>query len=836
MVAINNCLEEARKAGEITGEDAARLAREFNRARSRAALDSDATADAEAKAQLQALLKAETEHQKRKAKLSIASIRRIAEDLRTHKTPGGQRDVASGALFLLEHNGEARFESVAGREAAITGMAHAMMESLLYTFRRGAWGGDLTRHNRAQLPNVVRELFGENSGDLAAKGLAESWTKTAEWLRTRFNAAGGAIGKLENWGLPQRHDPQALRRIGREGWIAQIKPRLDPSRMTHPLTGAEVTAGELDEVLGAIWDRIATDGWNERQPLRQGQGRGALANQHAEHRFLVFKSADDWMAYQKDFGGGGDPFGAMMGHINMMSRDIAAMEVLGPNPNGTIEWLKQLVTQQAQLKAAGKEARFAGSGDPLARASRYHNRIDAVWGSLRGSLTTPVGSTVANVLGGARSFITSTALGGAALTSMSDFGTQVIARGFAGINGGIWGDYVRAMTPTGRREAVAAGLILDNAVHVFQKQARYVGTLQGPAWMGFLGDRVLTYSGLTPFTQAGKHAFGMAFLHEMANQAGKDWAGMHPTFRDTLTRFGFKEADWNFMRRAALHETPDGLTMMRPTDVAALSPKLAEKYLSMVHVLTEYAVPSGGHRSRTLLLDQNQPGTVGGELLRSFAQFKSFGAAYAMLHGHQIHRRIAGKDFAGAAAYAGSLLLASMVFGALSMQLKSVAGGRDPQPMTSANFWAAALMQGGGFGLYGDFLFSDVNRFGGGIELSVAGPLMQRANDFRQLTIGNMMELVQGKDLHEAKFGRELVQFARGNVPGGNIWYLRLAWERLVLDQAQFLVDPEANASFKRSQRTWQRDFGQGFWWEKGKATPSRAPDMGNMLAPAAAP
>ncbi len=832
MVQINNCLNDAVKAGEITGEDASRLAREYNRARSRASLKSDATAHAEAKAALQALLKAETEHQKRKAKLAVASIRRIAEDLRTHKTPSGARDVASGALYLLEHNGEARFESVAGRQDAITGMAHAMMENLLYTFRRGKFGGDLTRHNRAQLPNVVRELFGEDTGDLAAKGLAESWTQTAEWLRTRFNAAGGAIGKLENWGLPQRHDARALRAVGRQAWVERVKPMLDTSKMHHPLTGAEVTAGELDEVLGAIWDRVATDGWNERQPLRQSQGRGSLANQHAEHRFLVFRNADTWLEYQKDFGGGSDPFAAMMGHVNMMAKDIAAMEVLGPNPNGTVEWLKQLITQQAQLKAAGKEARFAGAGDPLDRASRYHHRIDSVWGSIRGALNTPVSSFAAGALGGARSFITSTALGGAALTSLSDLGTQLIARGFAGIGGGLWGDYIRAMTPTGRREAVAAGLILDNAVHVFQKQARYVGTLQGPAWMGFLGDRVLTFSGLTPFTQAGKHAFGMAFLHEVAEQAGKDWAGMHPTFRKTFEQFGFKDSDWESMRKRPIHKTPDGLTMLRPTDLARFSPKLAEKYLGMVQTMTEYAVPSGGHRSRTILVDQNQPGTVMGEIARSFSQFKSFGAAYAMLHGHQIHKRVAGKDYRGAAAYAGGLLLASTIFGALSMQLKNVAAGKDPQPMTSKEFWAAALMQGGGFGLYGDFLFSDVNRFGGGLGMSIGGPLAERFTSFNNLTIGNMMELVQGKSLQEAKFGRELVQFMRGNVPGGNIWYTRLAWERLVMDQLQYLLDPDANQAFKRSMAKTQKDFGTGFWWEKGKAAPNRPPDLGNAVAP----
>ena len=62
--------------------------------------------------------------------------------------------------------------------------------------------GLLERHHRnllgkvrgkAEFANVLREIFGEGTGDTAAKALAETWTRTAEWLRSRFNAAGGAM-------------------------------------------------------------------------------------------------------------------------------------------------------------------------------------------------------------------------------------------------------------------------------------------------------------------------------------------------------------------------------------------------------------------------------------------------------------------------------------------------------------------------------------------------------------------------------------------------------------------------------------------------------------------
>lgn len=829
-MALKDCLATALEGGEITRSDHDRLAREFDRARARAAMGSEATADAEAKRALQDLLKAETAHEKRKAKLAISSIKRIAVDLDAHRNPSGQADVASAALFLLEHNGEAKFESVAGRQGAIVGMAHAMMESLLHRFRRSALMGDKKRLNRAQLGNVVREAFGEDSGDAAAKGFAESWERTHEWLRQRFNAAGGAIGKLEKWGLPQRHDARALRARGMNAWREDILPLLDASRMTHPLTGKPVHQAELGGILDEIWENIVTDGWNARNPIRQPFGKGALANQRAEHRFLVFKDADAWLKYQADYGGGSDPFAAMMGHINMLAKDIAAMEVLGPNPGMTVEFLKQAVAKEGALKNAGKPARFAGKGDPLDRVSRYHNRLEAVWGSIRGHLSTPVNGKMAAVLSGTRNLITSSVLGGAALSSVSDIGTSIIARRFAGVGGSAFGGIVKAFTPATRREAVAAGLIHDSAMHVFAQQARYVGTLDGVGNTAWLADRVLTWSGLTPWTQAAKHAFGLGFFHEAANQAGRRYDKLNPLFRSKFAQYGIGAEDWEKIRKAAIHKGETGLTLLRPAEIAAVDPRMAERWLAMVQRETEYAVPTGGHRSRTLLLDQNQPGTVPGEILRSFAQFKSFGAVFAMLHGGRTHQLLMGKEtrLAGAA-YAGSLLLSSVLFGALATQLKQVAAGKDPRPMTSPEFWGAAFLQGGGIGLYGDFLFADLNRYGGGLPMAIGGPTAERIGDFLNLTVGNAVQLATGD---ETKFGKELVQFARGNVPGGNIWYTRLAWERMVLDQLQFLVDPDANKAFKRKQRNLQRDYGQGFWWKPGQMAPERALAIGNMSAP----
>lgn len=815
---IEACIDTAVQGGELSKAEAERLKAEYQRFRERHANTAPSMADAQAKLDMIEEMKAETAHKKRKAKLALANIREVDIDLRSFRNAAGKSDIAAAALYKLEHFGEAPFSSVAGRQRAITGMAHAKMESVLHHFRRSAVLGDKGRRNAADLKNVVREAFGEDTGDQAAKGLTRAWKETHEWLRRRFNAAGGAIGELENWGLPQRHDPRALRKVGLERWKEAIRPQLDLARMKHPLTGGRIGAKELDRILEETFWQITTEGWIDRKPLRQPFGRGSLANQRAEHRFLVFRDADSWLSYQRDFGGGGDPFAAMMAHVNAMAKDIAAMEVLGPNPGGTLEWMKQAITREGQLVAAGKAPGRLGGVKPekaLDRANGKIARLDAVWGSIRGNLETPVNGTWANGLAAARNLITSSVLGSAAISSISDVGTSMIARNFAGIPAsGAIPEIVKSFSTYTRREAVSAGLILDAAAHVFHQQARYVGTLSGPEWASYVADRVLTYSGLTPWTQAARHAFGLAFQVEAAKHVGKSFDAMPDALRATFGRYGITGRDWDLMRKASLHEG----RMLRPAEIAGrVDERLAERYLEMIQTETEFAVPSGSHRSRTALLNQNQPGTAIGEGLRSFAQFKSFGAVFVILHGLRMHNMLAGGKTAAGAAYAGSLLISTTLFGAAALQLKQVAAGREPRDPSDPAFWGGALLQGGGLGIYGDFLFSNVNRYGGGFSTTLAGPLIGRANDFWNLTGGNVIQLASGEKTH---FGRELVKFARGNIPGSNIWYLRLAWERTVMDQLQYLVDPEANKAFKRQQQFYKRETGQEYFWKPGELTP----------------
>lgn len=834
-MSIKTCITNLRTAGHITLEEAQRLEKRFDR------LLREVQAPGPARDRMVAELRAEKQEKERLALITETVRRRLDGDLDQYRDSKGRADLGAAVIAALEHRGQAPYADVETRRLTILGQSHAKLETLLHEFRRGAMRGDARRVRnadvRADLENVVRELFGESTNDAKASALARAWEQVSDDLRQRFNYAGGQIGKLEKWGLPQHHDSEAMLRAGFQKWRDYIAPRLDMDRMRSPLTGEKMTGDEIEEALHVIWSRASTDGWIDREPTGAVTGIGMLAKQHADHRFLHFKDAAAWLEYQTQFGQA-DPYNAMMGYVATMARDIAAMEVLGPNPKAMLEYQKQRIMRAAQVggktlydREMGQAVAFGGGEQSVDAARSQIKTIDDMWAHISGSANVPVNGRVANVLSASRNVISAASLGSAAVSAISDASFGAMARMFNGVPlTGFASQFVRSFGPATRREAVRAGLILDSALNAVHGQSRYLGSISGREWTSYINDRVLTYSGLLTWTQAGKHAFGLEVQAAIADELGKGFGDVQPALRRMMERHGVTRDDWAALSNVPLYEPQPGATFLRPAEIeTAAGRELAEKYLAMILRETRYAVPETTVRSRVGMLGTNQPGTLVGEVLRTAGQFKSFGLTVLMLQAEMLHTQVAGGGLARGAAYAGSMLIATTILGGVAMQLKNIAAGRDPQRMdpmdkAGAKFWGAAMLQGGGLGIYGDFFFSDVNRFGSSLAGTLAGPAVDRLDTLRKLTIGNAIEAAQGKKTH---FGREALAFAQQNMPGGSLWYARLAWERVVIDQMRYLVDPDAYSAFRRRMSSRQRDYGQEYWWKPGQSAPSRPPNLG---------
>ncbi len=163
--------------------------------------------------------------------------------------------------------------------------------------------------------------------------------------------------------------------------------------------------------------------------------------------------------------------------------------------------------------------------------------------------------------------------------------------------------------------------------------------------------------------------------------------------------------------------------------------------------------------------------------------------------------------------YIGLLGATTTVLGGAALQMKDIAAGREPRPVDE-KFVGAAFMQGGGLGILGDFVFSDKNRFGGGIEQTLAGPTGELFNKVTSLTLGNVQQAFKGEETNVLS---ESVQFIDRYTP--DIWQTHL-FKNAIFDQLELMSDPKAQKKFNRIMKKRKKEFNQDYWWKKGQLTP----------------
>jgi hypothetical protein len=855
-MSFRDCLIAAVDQGAISKEEAEKLQSRFDAefAQARLSLGDDAAAGA-AKAKLEADLRAEGIEARRHVLLQDAAQDRLAEYVAGYRGLDGKADAFGAVLNLIENHGYAGTSSLAGRSKAIVSLVHGELSDVLGTFRRSLLTG--RRFNKPLLTDVVRDTLGEASGKPEAKAMADAIQSVFETLRQRFNAAGGSIGKIEGGYLPQYHDARALLNVGKEKWKGFIRPLLDTDRMKDPLTGEKLTPARLEQSLDAAFDTVTTDGWSTRtaQATPQG-GAGMLASQRSDHRFLHFKSADDWLKYNEQFGKG-DPLKSIFEHINSMARDVAAMEQFGPNPNATMNWLKQIVQVEAGKSIAGKPSLY-NPGNKAAEGVRDKLdylpwRIDSVYQYVRGRSV--VSGNMAIGFGNVRNMLTSALLGSASITAaMTDPFLDASARYLSGLPAtkALWG-VVKTFSQGTKQEAVRSGIIMDDFLHILGDEARFAGQIGGSEWSKWLADRTMALSGLEPMTQARKHVFALDYQAAVADHAGVTFDALLPYLKRGLEGYGIDQTAWDVLRSTPLHAPNGGAGFLRPIDVAGLVegpalPKvqkllgidtadeklaaeqtaagvrrIAEQYLEVILQQTERAVPTSTARSRSVFVGTQPKGSFWGEVVESGLLFKSFALSLTTLQWQAIQQELH-QGAARGAGYAASLGLALTMGGAAALQIKNVINGKDPQRMDDPRFWLQALQTGGGFGLAGDFLFADVNRQDQNLATQIMGPTVGLATDISKLTVGNVQQAIQGKPTH---LGREAVNKVGRYVPvASSLWYARAAYRRVVLDQLQYLTDPEAHKNFREQEQKLRTETGQGMWWKPGDLTPSRAPAL----------
>lgn len=829
-MSLRDCIGRAAAAGEIDPARAEQIIRDYDDAFTELRRNMGHTqAEIEAARKVAITARAEAARKRRLVQLQAASMDRQVRRMQEHTDILGRRSPGDFLRSLIEQPRGAGGETLAGQTEAIYRRAMAPLREMTKTFRQLP-GGFQTQKDK--LAKVRRELFGEDTGDEFAKRMAAQFTETAESLRLRANAAGANIGKMDKWGLPQSHNQRAVAKAGEAEWLDYMLgkdrggvPRLDLERMGQRSNdGLAFTPESVVPALQDVFEKIRTDGRSSRKISGQGGGR-SLANQRSDPRFLIFASADDWADYSARFGSGDDEFQIMVAHIQDMASEIAQMEVLGPNPQNGFRYLADAAMHLADR-----------ANDPALseRTARQVKTAQNMFDMQTGRTNVPDNARVARFMAGVRSYNVASMLGSATLSAVTDFNTRRVQAGFMGMSRTkAFRTALKVMTDRRYQDAAAdAGILFENGVGLGHAAARYHAEDIVVRGAQRLGDGTIRLSGLGWLTERNRQTFGLAVMREAVEWARQPWAEMPAKTQRAFQRYGIGETDWNLMRTAKVHEESFGLKILRPQEIEEVAGLgVADRYSEMIASVTEMAVPSSSVFGRAITLGNTKPGSLIGEVARTGFQFKSFGVAVMVQHMGAIFNEMMQGRRTDALSYASGFLIGGTLYGAAAIQLKELSKGRDPRDMSGPEFWGAAVLQGGGFGIFGDFFLSDQNRFGGGIGQTLAGPTVGLVDDLAGYTIGNAQQLATGDDMN---MGRETVDLLRRYTPGGSLWYLRLAYEREVLDQLQRMVDPEADRSFRRREQNAD-DYGTQYFAPPGSSVitgrgSTRAPDFSNAF------
>lgn len=691
---------------------------------------------------------------------------------------------------------------------------------------------------------IVRERFGDNTGDPLAKKISDQMGKVFDGMRERFNRSGGDIGKLDDWGLPQTHDMAKIVKAGKEAWVNKAEGLINTSKYVHE-DGTFYSQQEIRELLEYSFDTLTSNGANKTEVGKStARGSSKVTSRHSESRVLHFKDADAWLEYQADFGG--MPFVDLVeAHISSMSKDIALVENLGSNPKNAMRILMDAADQKD--RAAGRIQQEKNS--TLLRAQTMFDEFNGQ--------NTPQSEVLANLGLAYRSMNVASMLGGTVLSSATD---QAMIAKTASVHNiayrKTFGELLSQLNPANKQDRELAHSLGLATEEMLGSIARWSDdgltsvtgkTKQLARVSSGIASQVMRISGLNALTAASKVGFTKMLMEKYGRLSrSKAWADLDAIDREVMQATGLSERAWEVMRLAdpvvdrkgnqlmsarSIYEIPDD-KLKAFGDPARVRDEVASQF--QAHLLDEQgmAVIESGLRERTFMNPGTKRGTVLGEISKSMLQFKSFSASFLMRHGS---RAMAQPTAQGKASYAASLIAMTTVLGGLVVQLKELANGNDPQtiwdeddPSKSWEFFKRSFVAGGGLPVLGDILIAGTDTSGRDAADFLGGPFGSDFKTVLNLTVGNATQLSNGV---ETNFGNEAFKALKAKIPAQNLWYTKAVANRMIFDNFQDMIAPGyrekliRKAEREQDRERWLGDFDWGSGFDE-----ARAPDFERVV------
>lgn len=652
---------------------------------------------------------------------------------------------------------------------------------------------------------AMKQLDSKNKdfGDIHphAIEMAKDIGRTMEYARQQFNIHGGAIGRLDGY-VTARATDSAQVSSKPDLWLSRMEEDLDFTK-TFADVDPELRSQKLKELRTEFMSDVHISFDKPVSTSTGLTGFGNIGKSLSHSRVLHFKTPELEARYSREFGSGNLSKNVMFS-LTRLGSDTALMEHLGPNAKSNLDSMFDLIQKDLKKSNDSVTAR---------KLDTFKMRMDRdLWPHIDGTSNAIESHIIAKVSGWGVAIQQTSSLGGAVLSMPPDLAIVGAASAYQGRSfiGGMASGLktLIAGLPSNQVADVVRGLtILNDGIKGSMVERFSSGDL--PAGKVAAGvQKFFKWTGIQFWPDRLRDGFVAATSNWVAVNTRHNFKSLPMEVSRMLRVSGFDENTWdNVLRQATLkaddgniYFTPEAFvdipdlafeTVLKntgakptPARVAALRGELKQKIGSMFQNEAINAVVEGDAQTAARLVGGDPKGSVMRVIRSQVTMFKTFPVAVLE---KPVARLLKGSaDGAGNLNTSGLFGLAKMfgwmtALGYGSMVLKDLAKGVEPRDPANPDTWMAAFLQGGGAGIYGDFLFGETNRSSGGILSTLAGPIggdIQRLHDL-------WTRAKAGDDT-----AGQALKFVISNTPGSNVFYTKWALDYFIVSNWYESLNP----------------------------------------------
>jgi len=671
---------------------------------------------------------------------------------------------------------------------------------------------------------IMNEMLGIPTGIKDAKNLAKVLKEFQADLRLRLNDLGANIGELDDWITKMSHDTQKMGRadIGsrliadnRYAWREYIKSRLDLKRTFRNVNDPK----KIDKILDSIFNSLMSGDHTKYNGADSVYGTKNVTNRLNAARVLHFKNVQARQEYNIKFG---EPSlkESIFSVLATSSRNIALMQELGTNPRNTLDKVLSL------LKKKYKES------DPKMVSQLNFKTFKNQFAELDGSINGIANDLLARAGMVVRSTGNMARLGSASISSFGDLAQYMGTTSFQGR--GLLTGLFEAMSGLFRANDTAAMEVLQITSNSVAATA-FRGNIYGAAddtWgrMGRLQNTFFKFNGMNGWVASLKSSMALGLSRHYGMLADTKLSDLSIREQNFLTLYGIDEGKWNMLRsiktlavdnkRYLTAESIDDISnnsiinyVGRKLSAREIRNFKADLQLTWKNVLSDqgkHGSPEPDAAVRAITNQGLEKGTPMGETIRFIMQFKSFPISmWKKIIGRELYSYGPNESSLAKLGGLSTILLLGTFFGYLAMSTKDMLRGRSPRDPKNKNTILQAFAQGGGAGIYGDFLISEIqNEYGNGIFETALGPT---ASDLKKL-----LDMVSTMN-EPKKAGKKFFELVEGHTPFLNLYYTKAAYDYLIGYQVKEMLDP---GYFERMKQKHEEKRGQNYYLKPGSLIP----------------